>query len=261
MSIPDDVCSPWGDGLWSSLYSAVSTSCDPLPVSPRVEDEDDTLSFAFVFEDAEEGRGAEKSIQLVTPKRMSSLLPVCTPSPSPSPSPSPTPFSLPASAPLVPLRPPRCSTMTSISSLPFPPCPITDEFAGEDEDDERRYGLKSRWSSSTLGEEYEASSLLNASKKLRTYFRGAKRTTPSSSPPATTKISIPIPSPIRFRGKGQKENKNKNKKKAARNERQGLMIIRPQDSFLPRVEEELEVSSGRSLRRKPIPEEMLVRTG
>jgi len=159
----------------------------------------------------------------------------------------------------------------------------TDEFADDsDGDDERRYGLKSRWSSSTLGEEREHdSSILNASKKLKTYFRGTKRTSPSSSPSPVTKISIP--SPIKFRAKEQKNNKKKAERSRGHGRKGGGLneeglVIRPQDSFLPRVEEEetrfrtglrrsFEVApmpssgGGRGLRRKPIPEEMLVRAG
>ena len=379
MSIPDDVCSPWVDaepspwsGVCSNRLPFLSLS---LPVSPFFDpdvdsveeqeqqlsdlwlggggDEDDRLSFAFVFEDAEDGRRDEKSIQLVSPKRMSSVLPICTPSPplspsssssplpspsSPLPSPSPLPLPsrtprplppLPTSVPLVPLRPQRCSTMTSISSLSFPPSPILsresllpiDEFADDGEgdggdDDERRYGLKSRWSSSTLGEECEHdSSILNASKKLKTYFRGAKRASSSSpsssSSSASPATKISIPSPIKFRAKEQNKNKKKKKKKVeCRGHGAGGgalngegLVIRPQDSFLPRVEEEetrfrtglgrscevasvpapvsvpvpvpccslssssrrrdfldVQESGGvRGLRRKPIPEEMLVR--
>ena len=312
ISIPDDVCSPVPTSLEVDRCPFLSLS---LPVSPFFDqeqhqlDEDDNLSFAFVFEDAEDHQRDEKSIQLVTPKRMSSLLPVCTPSPpSPPPSSSPSPLPslprtprprplppLPTSVPLVPLRPRRCSTMTSISSLSFPPSPVlspeslpTDEFVDDsDGDDERRYGLKSRWSSSTLGEEREHdSSILNASKKLKTYFRGTKRTSspsssPSPSPSPATKISIP--SPIKFRAKGQKNKKKKAERSRGHGRKGGGLneeglVIRPQDSFLPRVEEEetrfrtglrrsFEVApvplsgGGRGLRRKPIPEEMLVRAG
>lgn len=228
--------------------SPLDLEADRLEEQPFFDDRKErSLGFGFVFEVADDGQD-DKLIELVTPRITSPpLVPVCSPSPSQS-----RPLAANTHPPLPPLHPLRRST--SISSLSYPSSSIssheslpTEEY-GDDYFDERRLGLKSRWSSSTLGSvrEGQEASILKFP-NLKMYFRGTTKHASTPSP----KLSIPS-----FRGKEKKDEKKekekekKKKKKKGRQSQQnrpegailivGLdnetLSIRPEDSFLPNLD-------------------------
>ena len=243
-----------GDGFPEDVEERCSMLPPSFPGSPldleadRLEEQpflhDRNLGFGFVFEDADDVKD-DKLIELVTPPPP--LVPVCSPSPSRSRVPAAD-----THPPLPPLHPLRRST--SISSLSYPSSSIssheslpTEEY-DDDYFDERRLGLKSRWSSSTLGSVRvgQETSILKFP-NLKMYFRGTTKHASTPSP----KLSIPS-----FRGKEkkdekkEKEKKKKKKKKKGRESQQnrpegailivGLdnetLSIRPEDSFLPNLD-------------------------
>jgi len=241
-----------GDGFPEDVEERCSMLPPSFPGSPldleadRLEEQpflhERSLGFSFVLDDANDGQD-DNLIELVTPP----LVPVCSPSPSRSRVPATN-----THPPLPPLHPLRRST--SISSLSYPSSSIssheslpTEEY-DDDYFDERRLGLKSRWSSSTLGSVrvgQEASILKFPNLKM--YFRGTTKHASTPSP----KLSIPS-----FRGKEKKDEKKekekekKKKKKKGRQSQQnrpegailivGLdnetLSIRPEDSFLPNLD-------------------------
>lgn len=196
--------------------------------SPRPIEEQG-LGVGFVLEEAgEEEEKVEQDAEIVTPQI------ICTaPPPSPPVAPTSPP---PAVAPVTPPRPSRSPTASTISSFSFPPSPpvVRQEIpAGDDmqdEDfDERRHGLKSKWSSSTLAsvrEEHASSGsgFLGAS-KLKMYFQGQhKRNASSISTPMSPKFAKAPMSPSPVKGKS-KEKKEKDGKRKRKSESEGDILI------------------------------------
>ncbi|KAJ3562410.1 hypothetical protein NP233_g9592 [Leucocoprinus birnbaumii] len=189
----------------------------PVEHPSLIEGLERALGIGFILEDDDDEYGVEdKPLEVITPQITRTSPPPSPRTHRPTPSLPPTiPLPpLPHSEPAAPPRPPRCPTMTSISSFSLPPSPTlsyqdlpSDEHHDHDFD-ERRHGLKSKWSSSTLGsvrEEHAATTpKFAAASKLKMYFQGQhKRSGSAASTPTSAKFSIP--SPVRMRGKDKKE--------------------------------------------------------
>ncbi|KAF9447005.1 hypothetical protein P691DRAFT_776457 [Macrolepiota fuliginosa MF-IS2] len=228
--------------LWTKENAAVE--------SPKPTDELG-LGVGFILEEDDEREEiqplrVEQYVEVVAPRI------ICTsPPPSPLFVPAPPPITV---APVTPPRPVRSSSMSTISSFSFPPSPLSanQEFPVEDdlrdEDfDERRHGLKSKWSSSTLASVREEHAIPSpkfpGASKLKMYFQGQhKRGASSISMPLSPKFpKMPLmplsPSPIKSKTKGKKEEKKEKdgRRRSKRESENDILIIGYNSSpFSPR---------------------------
>lgn len=237
---------------------------EPSPVNPfsPAEGEPRGLGVGFILEDVDEDDGQYKEpVVAATPQIICTSPPLSPPpavrAPSPPlnlPLPSLPPAiplpplpptmplpPLPSSVPVAPPRPPRCPTMTSISSFSLPPSPTLSyqELPVEQEHghdfDERIHGLKSKWSSSTLAsvrEEHAASTpKFPTASRLKMYFQSQhKRSSSTVSTPTSPKFSIP--SPVRMKGKEKKDKETKRRNESENDD--DVLVIGFSNPFSPR---------------------------
>jgi hypothetical protein len=185
-----------------------------LPASPLMTG----LGDGFLLEESGHGGQTGLGPHAVTP-RISFTSP--PPSPTAQASRSPPPPSAVVMASVIPPpRPRRCSTISNLSSISFPPSPSIPhqdlpaaECVVQDDDfDERKLGLKSKWSSSSISslqEGHMSSPKFPSASKLKMYFQGQhKRGTNISTVSSfvSTKSSRSS-SPVKGKRKSKKETK------------------------------------------------------
>ncbi|KAF7761359.1 hypothetical protein Agabi119p4_9351 [Agaricus bisporus var. burnettii] len=205
-SLPGSPIDPEVD-IMKGLEDLCMQEASVLPLSPSMN-----LGVGFILEEADYGRGAGLNSEIVTPR-------IIFTSPPPSPTShefcSSLPPSSPAAMPSVspPPRPRRCSTISDLSSISFPPSPCiplhdlpAEESTHDADFDERKFGLKSKWSSSSISSLYEEhsfpSSKFPSASKLKMYFQGQhKRNTNTSPLPGIVSPKSPRPSSSLMKGK------------------------------------------------------------